>query len=693
MESKHSISSTPSCVDQTFCIFPSMPSIYSLATSLYQRVLGRQAGPPEHSAAVQHSYTPLTLEILQKRIQMAQELLEHSDVDACDENGLTVLMLALIAKDIEKVYALIMAGVDIEAHALPSLSGCTPLILAAAMGIAEQVEVLIKAGANIETGDDKGWTPLISAAVTGKIDTLKVLIKARANLEARDKQRNTALNWAIFHDRNDAVQILISAGAHTGIQNAENQTLLMLAAAEGKKDVVKMLIEAKVSLESRDKKDLTALVWAIIKNKIDIVRMLIEEGAHIESGAVLAWAIRKSGVDMIRLLMEARADIESPDCEGYMPLMNAVIQDPEKLDVIELLIQAGAKLEVQGQNGRTALMHAASQGGSETMKMLIAAGAKSDVKDHEGYTALALWMERDENIRNEAIGKLLPHDGPYYHYARQFLGRTFLAHAWGIKGTYQLKDPSDKSLVTFKLEGMRAVYAMKMLSNHVQHFFKTFNLDHKISKEHQIEICAVLAKAYPLVQESSSEVLSQLDAGKPIVILGGSESHGISMVLCKKQNKQELIICNRATGGRTDHTTQYCCFSQDITEEVIKDLRHVYEDSTAFVKMVQNLKISSIRSFRQKHQKMGNCGWTSAKGAFLILCRLYVDEYLAKKIYKQFTTFSREKALIEYLEEPGEPDFALLKKVRSKYVNDKPKLVLSDEAIRKLDDRLKVLAG
>jgi hypothetical protein len=59
--------------------------------------------------------------------------------------------------------------------------------------------------------------------------------------------------------------------------------------------------------------------------------------------------------------------------------------------VLEMLIDAGAKLDIQDENGLTALMHVVENVGDTStennVKMLIDAGAKLDIKDNFGATA------------------------------------------------------------------------------------------------------------------------------------------------------------------------------------------------------------------------------------------------------------------------------------------------------------------
>lgn len=57
-------------------------------------------------------------------------------------------------------------------------------------------------------------------------------------------------------------------------------------------------------------------------------------------------------------------------------------------DIVKLLIERGARLDLQDRNGKTALILAAYKGRSYIVRRLIYHGAPLDITDNMGYTAL-----------------------------------------------------------------------------------------------------------------------------------------------------------------------------------------------------------------------------------------------------------------------------------------------------------------
>ena len=57
-------------------------------------------------------------------------------------------------------------------------------------------------------------------------------------------------------------------------------------------------------------------------------------------------------------------------------------------EIVTLLLQAGADVNLINDCGRTALHHATMGGEYEIINQVIQAGVNMDVQDHDGYTAL-----------------------------------------------------------------------------------------------------------------------------------------------------------------------------------------------------------------------------------------------------------------------------------------------------------------
>src|SRR5437016_4159120 len=72
----------------------------------------------------------------------------------------------------------------------------TPLHLVAVGGHIEVIEVLLKAGANMEEQDMGSQTPLHRAAEGGHVEVVEALLKVGANKEAQNRGSCTPLHQA-----------------------------------------------------------------------------------------------------------------------------------------------------------------------------------------------------------------------------------------------------------------------------------------------------------------------------------------------------------------------------------------------------------------------------------------------------------------------------------------------------------------
>ena len=109
----------------------------------------------------------------------------------------------------------------------------------------------------------------------------------------------------------------------------------------------------------------------------------------------LAAAALQGKVDVIEVLVAAGADVDDPDQTGTTPLMVAAAQG--HTPAVEALIRRGANPNVQDRTGMTPLMAAASSGRADMVTFLIDKGADVNARDKQGTTALMaarLWRSR-----------------------------------------------------------------------------------------------------------------------------------------------------------------------------------------------------------------------------------------------------------------------------------------------------------
>src|ERR1041384_3951124 len=148
-------------------------------------------------------------------VEAARVLLDHgAKVDAREEwHGQTALMWAVDEQHPAMVKELIAHGADVNAVSnvnkwerqntseprekwLP-LGGLTPLLFAARQGCVECAQILLEAGAQINTVDPDGISPVLIAIINGHYDVAGFLLNKGADPNLADDTGRTALLSAV----------------------------------------------------------------------------------------------------------------------------------------------------------------------------------------------------------------------------------------------------------------------------------------------------------------------------------------------------------------------------------------------------------------------------------------------------------------------------------------------------------------
>lgn len=125
----------------------------------------------------------------------------------------------------------------------PDSYGALPVHYAAALGLSEQLKVLVEYGGDKNAQDNDGRSPLIVATSQNQPDSVRALLAINADLELKTNDGWTALHQAVEYDVN-LVRLLVDAGANIQSATDAGYTPLHRAALKGNADVLEYLLAA-----------------------------------------------------------------------------------------------------------------------------------------------------------------------------------------------------------------------------------------------------------------------------------------------------------------------------------------------------------------------------------------------------------------------------------------------------------------
>ncbi len=293
------------------------------------------------------------------------------------------------------------------------------LVIAAKNGNKAVVQELMAAGAYVNSkdiSDKQDKTALMFAAEYGHLEVVIELIKdIKVELNLQNNHGMTALMLAIQNGHvKIAIKLLEDARSEINLQDTYGRSALMLAAQYNYLEVVtKLMKEAKAEVNLQDKGGMTALMRAASNLNSKLINALRISKTQINLQDDRAWAAHMSTVyrvhlEVLNVLIAAGAKINLQDNEGKTALIHLLsyhsrwnrkvrynrewytVADP--VLAASKLIAAGAKINLQDNEGKTALMLAARSGYSSTASVLIDAGAKVNLQDVKGDNALVYFV-------------------------------------------------------------------------------------------------------------------------------------------------------------------------------------------------------------------------------------------------------------------------------------------------------------
>lgn len=317
----------------------------------------------------------VTVELPSQRWYLALRLLLDNRVDETDQEGNTILHVAIEAQD-------------------------------------EEVTMMaLRSGASLTVKNKQGLTPY--DFFKNPLWTMRARIKGVSPLHEACKE-----------GRMDEVRRLLCTGLATvHTRHEHNDTPLHSACRKGHKDIAVLLLQLGAEVNVVNKFKVTPLIAACYSGHSETCRLLLQQGADLNRKAncgttALHAACRKGYDELVDILLDHGADINTVGPMGYTALHEASVHNHER--VVSLLLHRNALVNNRDYFGQSPLHRAIKCGHPHSLvKLLLRHNAEVNIKDWRGWSPLDL-------VEDEALKLILTNSVPHVQ-------ESFRLCALGIK--------------------------------------------------------------------------------------------------------------------------------------------------------------------------------------------------------------------------------------------------------------------
>ena len=278
-----------------------------------------------------------------------------------------------------------------------SINGDTALINNLLQELSSSERDSILKPAEVNSSDDIAFHMFEEATGYGNLNVMSCLVENGADVNVRSKScQRTPLMSASEFDELDAVKFLVEHGARVDLQDRRGETCLHHAASQGSvasHELLRYLLDRGADINALTNDKDTPLILAA-KNVEYVAFGFLEHGANVflknnhgETALHTACQSANASCCLLSCLIEKGVNINSCTSDNCTPLMLASKTGDAKK--VTFLIEHGANVHVEDQNGDTALHYAtrSRHDSFEVVVALIAAGA-SQMCNNQGLTPL-----------------------------------------------------------------------------------------------------------------------------------------------------------------------------------------------------------------------------------------------------------------------------------------------------------------
>jgi ankyrin repeat protein len=189
------------------------------------------------------------------------------------------------------------------------------------------------------------------------------------------------------------VELLLETKADPNRRSETGDFPLSLATKRSHKNLCRILLQAKADVNQQDAKLVTPLHTATFQNDSRIVQLLVMYKANVNTSDRLGQppVFFAQSREVVCSLMNAEADLLHLNKKGQSALH--ITAHSGSYEALAFLVEQGpmcSLVDLQDENGRTAMHNAAVKGHQDCVSRLMDVGADASIRTKSGHTAMSL---------------------------------------------------------------------------------------------------------------------------------------------------------------------------------------------------------------------------------------------------------------------------------------------------------------
>ena len=319
------------------------------------------------------------------------------DFEICDQRQQTALLSAVSYEKQESIAVLIECSVEVNA----SIGGRTALHMIFDKETPSDVNydvarLLLGAGADVNAVDGFGDAPLHIAVANENVEAVRFLLERKPYLLLPEVEKNTSLPAQSFVETFRAeYPEMTHLVRDENLSNAESreryapihQAMFVSDVTVAKEMVVTFLDVRADLIDVETALGKTCLMLAVAQQKVEVAKFLISRGANVKARDKNGWTLlhiaakkfeeTKENFEFFAELMQQLGDVTARTMVARATVLH-VTAESNKPELARLLLEAGASLQLENQDGERPLEVALVKKHLQVLTVLLQGGDSLD---------------------------------------------------------------------------------------------------------------------------------------------------------------------------------------------------------------------------------------------------------------------------------------------------------------------------